>query len=91
MEESTQTPIDKEAEAWEPFGRMMRQEDKILFERMLTEAKMHAKAFEDSGKEQTDTLLMALILEQQKMIRKLMNVIEKSKANKSRASRASTW
>lgn len=71
-EESTQTPIDKEAESWASFGAMMRQEDKILCEKMRTEAKIHSKAFEDSGKDPTEALLMALILEQQKAIKRLI-------------------
>ena len=77
MEESTQTPIDREAEAWEIFGRLMRQEDKVLFERMLAEAKLHTKAFEASGKDPTEALLMALILEQQKEICRLIAIIKK--------------
>jgi hypothetical protein len=54
---------------------MMRQDDRI--ERMLTEAKIHARAFEDSGKDPTEALLMALILEQQKMITKLMDIVKR--------------
>ena len=71
MEEETQTPIDKETDSWHSFGYAMRQEDVVLFTRMMTEAKIHAKAFENSGHDPPEALLMALLLEQRKMIRKL--------------------
>jgi hypothetical protein len=72
-----QTPLDNEIEAWRSFESALRQDNRILFAKMLSEVKEHWPAFEAaSNKHPTEALLMAIILQQQKMITRLIARLE---------------
>jgi hypothetical protein len=61
----------------------LREEDRILFKKMLNECQKeegYSKAFDAKGKyNSTESLFMALIFEQQKMISKLIYKLSKVK------------
>ena len=64
--------LPKEIESWSKFEYALREEDSILFKKMLNECQKeedYSKAFNAKGKyDSTESLLMALIFQQQKMI-----------------------
>jgi hypothetical protein len=84
-EEPQENILTEEIEPWNNFEYSLREEDKILFNKMLNECQKeeeYSKAFNAKGEynSTTESLLMALIFQQQKMINKLIEV-SKYKAN----------
>lgn len=80
-----ETPLDREISEWKGFECVFYKGDRILFDKMMSETKQHLASFEAaSGKHPTEALFMALIFQQQKMINKLLDVIE-TKQKKRRA------
>ncbi|MDQ4056658.1 MAG: hypothetical protein M3156_04485 [Thermoproteota archaeon] len=75
--------LPKEIESWSKFEYALREEDSILFKKMLNECQKeeeYSKAFNTKGKyNSTESLFMALIFEQQKMISKLIYKLSKVK------------
>ena len=74
--------IAKEIESWSKFEYALRKEDSILFKKMLNECQKeeYSKAFDAKGKyDSTESLLMALIFQQQKMISHLIDKLSKYK------------
>ena len=74
--------IAKEIESWRKFEYALREEDRILFKKMLNECQKeeYSKAFNAKGKyDSTESLLMALIFQQQKMISHLIDELSKYK------------
>jgi hypothetical protein len=73
----------KEIEFWSNYEYAMREEDNILFNKMLNgcqKEEEYSKAFNAKGKyNSTESLFMALIFEQQKMISKLIDKLSKVK------------
>jgi hypothetical protein len=69
----------KEVESWKGFEYALRKPNATLFNKMLTEClenEEYASAFKTKGSEySTESLFMALIFQQQKMIRELINKI----------------
>ena len=72
--------LDKEIESWnEHFGYALREENRILFNQMLSEClqadeEQYRNAVNSKGENYTaESLFMALIFQQQKMIKKLMD------------------
>ena len=69
--------LAKEIESWNKFEYALREEDSILFSKMLNECQQkeeYTKAFNAKGEyNSTDSLFMALIFQQQKMISKLID------------------
>jgi hypothetical protein len=71
--------LDKEIESWENhFGYALRKENRILFNKMLsdclTDEKLYHNAVNSKGENYTtESLFMALIFQQQKMISQLMD------------------
>lgn len=66
------TYIDQEIAEWRPFRRALRREDQTVFDRLFALAKTHmAEAANAARPVPFDTLVMAILLEQQKEIERL--------------------
>ena len=77
----------KEIESWSKFEYALREEDSILFKKMLSKCQKeeYGKAFNVKGKyDSTESLLMALIFQQQKMISQLIDKLSKYKLRESK-------
>ena len=78
--------LAKEIESWNSFEYSLREEDSILFNKMLNECQKeeYTKASDAKGKynSTTESLFMALIFQQQKMISKLIDKLSKIKRTK---------
>jgi hypothetical protein len=82
--EEQENILTKEIESWRKFEYALREEDNILFSKKLNECRKeeYAKAFKAKGEyNSADSLFMALIFQQQKMISQLIDKIPKHKAN----------
>jgi hypothetical protein len=77
--------LAKEIESWNSFEHSLREEDSILFNKMLNECQKeeeeYSKASDAKGKynSTTESLFMALIFQQQKMISKLIDKLSNIK------------
>ena len=84
-EEQENNVFSKEIESWSNFEYALREEDSILFKKMLNECQQkegYSKAFKAKGEyNSAESLFMALIFQQQKMINQLIDKISKYKAN----------
>jgi hypothetical protein len=80
-EEQENNILNKEIQSWSSFEYAMREEDRILFNKMLSECQKeeeYTKASDAKGKcNSTESLFMALIFQQQKMISKLIDELSK--------------
>ena len=74
--------LAKEIESWKGFEYALRQPNATLFNKMLTEClenEEYAAAFKTKGpQDSVESLFMVLILQQQKMINKLIEQIQTS-------------
>ena len=74
--------LTKEIESWKGFEYALRQPNATLFNKMLTEClenEEYAAAFKTKGpQDSVESLFMVLILQQQKMISKLIEQIQTS-------------
>ena len=72
--------LSKEIESWKGFEYALRQPNATLFNKMLTEClenEEYASAFKTKGqRDSAESLFIALIFQQQKMISKLIHRIE---------------
>ena len=68
--------IDREIEGWQKFESIMYQEDQVLFDKMMSEAKQYLAEFPASKHDPAEMLFMTLIFQQQKIINKLLAVFE---------------
>jgi hypothetical protein len=76
-EEENKDILDKEIESWnEHFGYALREENRILFNKMMSEClsdEQYHNAVNSKGENySTESLFMALIFQQQKMISQLI-------------------
>jgi hypothetical protein len=81
-EEQSENLLTKEIESWSNFEYSLREEDRILFGKMLNECQKeeYSKAFNTKGEYcSTESLFMALIFQQQKMICNLIDKVSKYK------------
>ena len=81
-EEKENNVLAKEIESWSSFEYSLREEDRILFNRMLNGCKKeeYTKAFNAKGEyNSAESLFMALIFQQQKMISKLIDKLSNIK------------
>ena len=83
-EEQENNVLSKEIESWSNFEYALREEeDRILFKKMLNECQKeeeYGKAFTAKGEyNSTESLFIALIFQQQKMISKLIDKVSKYK------------
>jgi hypothetical protein len=69
--------LTKEIESWKGFADSLRAEDNILFAKMLNDIYKYVAAINAKGRPfSTEPLLMALLLEQQKMIEQLIDQVK---------------
>jgi hypothetical protein len=84
-EELDNNILSKEIESWNNFQYALREEDSILFNKMLNECQKeedYSKAFNAKGEyNSAESLFMALIFQQQKMISKLIDKLSKYQVN----------
>ena len=84
-EEKENNLLIKEIESWNGYEYALREEDRILFNKMLNECRQqeeYSKAFKAKGQYySTESLFMASIFEQQKMISNLINKVSKCRVN----------
>jgi hypothetical protein len=82
-EEKENNVLAKEIESWNSFEYSLREEDSILFNKMLNECQKEefSKAYDakDKYNSTTESLFMALIFQQQKMISKLIDKLSNIK------------
>jgi hypothetical protein len=81
-EEPQENILTEEIESWNNFEYSLREEDKILFNKMLNECQKeeYGKAFNAKGEyHSSESLFMALIFQQQKMVSQLINELSKYK------------
>jgi hypothetical protein len=74
--------LQKVIESWKGFEYSLREDDRILFNKMLNECQKeeYSKAFNAKGEyNSAESLFMALIFEQQKMISNLINKLSEYK------------
>jgi hypothetical protein len=78
--------LTKEIQSWGRFEYALREENRILFQRMLSECRKKEYAACTSTKGQNfsaETLFLILILEQQKMINELIGKLSDLRNDKS--------
>jgi G3E family GTPase len=81
-DEEENNVLAKEIESWSSFEYSLREEDRILFNRMLNECQKeeYTKAFNAKGEyNSAESMFMALIFQQQKMISKLIDKLSNIK------------
>ena len=72
--------LTKEIESWKGFEYALREENRILFHEMLNECRIYGDAAIAKGDNySTESLFMALILQQQKMINQLIKKLVQQK------------
>jgi hypothetical protein len=74
--------LAKEIASWSNFGYSLREEDRILFSKMLNECQKEefSKAFNAKGEyHSTESLFLALIFQQQKTISQLIDKLSEYK------------
>jgi hypothetical protein len=73
--------LDKEIESWKGFEYALREENRALFNKMLSDKGEYAGWVAAKGKNfSTEALFMILIYEQQKMINDLITRLAQKKA-----------
>ena len=84
-EEEENNVLVKEIESWKSFEYSLREEDRILFSKMLNECQKeeeYSKAFNAKCEyHAAESLFMTLIFQQQKMISKLIDKLSEYKEN----------
>ena len=76
--------LDKEIESWKGFEYALREENALVFNKMLSESREYAKAVTAKGElYSAESLFMALILHQQEMISMLIDKISARRTLKS--------
>jgi hypothetical protein len=81
-EEEQENTLTKEIKSWSRFEYALREEDRILFNKMLSECEKEefSKAFKTKGEyNSAESLFIALIFQQQKMISQLIDELSKYK------------
>jgi hypothetical protein len=72
--------LDKEIKSWKGFEYALREENRILFNKMLSNKEEYADCMSAKGENfSTEVLFMILIYEQQKMINQLITRLERKK------------
>ena len=67
--------LSDEIKSWESFGEILRSNDRELFFQMLNECKVYESGAAAKGSMlSSESLLMSIIFNQQKMIKELLNM-----------------
>ena len=85
-EKENENILTKEIESWSKFEYALREEDRLLFNKMVNECQKeeYAKAFNAKGEyNSAESLFMSLIFQQQKMIGQLIDTLSKYKKRES--------
>lgn len=84
--------LDKEIKSWNGFEYALREENALLFNKMLSESREYAEAVGAKGESYAaESLFMALILQQQRMINRLMDNLSKVRLQKEEQQNRSTF
>jgi hypothetical protein len=81
-EDEQENILTNEIESWSKFEYALREEDSILFKKMINECQKeeYSKAFNAKGEyHAAGSLFMSLIFQQQKMISQLIDKLSKYK------------
>ena len=72
--------LSDEMQSWESFGEILRSNDRELFFQMLNECKVYESGAAAKGSIlSTESLLMSIIFNQQKIIKNLLNMSDEKK------------
>jgi len=71
--------LSDEMQSWESFGEILRSDDRELFFQMLNECKVESGAAAKGSILSTESLLMSIIFNQQKIIKNLLNMSDEKK------------
>jgi hypothetical protein len=72
--------LSDEMQSWESFGEILRSDDRELFFQMLNECKVYESGAAAKGSILgTESLLMSIIFNQQKIIKNLLNMSDEKK------------
>ncbi|MGQ0795663.1 MAG: hypothetical protein ACT4N5_05725 [Nitrosopumilaceae archaeon] len=67
--------LSKEIESWKAFEDSLREDDRKIFHKMIQQCYSHIKAINTKGEPYTtESMLMSLILTQQRMIEFLLKI-----------------
>ena len=73
--------IDQEIQDLKPFGDALREDNRLLFEKMMSELNPDILKVASIAKDPFEVIAMGLIFQQQKMIRELMEKIKENHVN----------
>jgi hypothetical protein len=74
--------IDREVEGWDKFTSIMYKDDRVLFDKMMGEARNYLSDFSASRHDTAEVLISTLIFQQQRIIEKLLAKIDASDLQK---------
>jgi len=67
--------LAREIESWRAFGDSLREEDRVIFDKMIKQCYRHINAINVKGEPYTtESLMMSLILTQHQMIEFLLKI-----------------
>jgi hypothetical protein len=88
MEKKNKKHTYQEIESWSNFDYALREQDNILLKKILNECQKeeeYAKALNSKGEyNSAESMLMALIFQQQKIISKLIDKVSKYQVNQNK-------
>lgn len=70
--------IEREVEGWDKFASIMYKDDRILFDKMMLDAKNYLSYIPASRHDTAEVLILTLIFQQHKIIEKLLAKVEAS-------------
>jgi hypothetical protein len=73
----TAVEIQNEIQGWQLFSSSLRQANRLLFEKMMSELDPEMLSKASLAKDPFEVILMALVFQRQKMIMELMEQIKK--------------
>jgi hypothetical protein len=72
--------LENEIESWKSYENVLREENRIIFHQMLEDIKTYSESAKSKGENFSfESMCMALIIQQQKMINELLSKLSKSK------------
>lgn len=71
--------IKEEIQDWQSFGNALREENRLLYEKMMSELEPEILEKASVAKDPTEVILMGLMFQQQKKIESLIELLKSSK------------
>ncbi|MGM0608211.1 MAG: hypothetical protein ACQESP_07315 [Candidatus Muiribacteriota bacterium] len=69
--------VETEKSMWSQFRRALRKEDREIFDKLFSQAKLHSQALSNSGSPYPfEPILISILIEQQKIIEEMKKIIE---------------